>query len=78
MIIVRQAFRKVISLGSVVMYYQAFQQGQNYLRDLFLGVANLYEDALFLQNLDEFLLLKAAPTEQPALAASSASPSRGG
>lgn len=77
-IIVRQAFRKVISLGSVVMYYQAFQQGQNYLRDLFLGVANLYEDALFLQNLDEFLLLKAAPTEQPALAASSASPSRGG
>jgi ATP-binding cassette subfamily B protein len=44
-----------ISLGGLVMYYQAFQNGQNYLQEVLGGLANLYEDSLFLTNLYEFL-----------------------
>jgi ATP-binding cassette subfamily B protein len=47
-----------ITLGDLVMYYQAFQRGQAYLRDILSGLANLYEDSLFLTNLYEFLDLK--------------------
>jgi len=48
----------VITLGNLVMYYQAFQRGQGYLRGLLSGLAGLYEDNLFLSNLYEFLDLK--------------------
>lgn len=56
--IVFQAVQGAITLGDLVMYYQAFQRGQNYLRDILGGMANLYEDSLFLSNLYEFLDLK--------------------
>jgi ATP-binding cassette subfamily B protein len=42
----------------MVMYFQAFQRGLGYLRGLLGGVADLYEDNLFLSNLFEFLDLK--------------------
>ena len=48
----------VITLGDMVMYYQAFQRGQGYLRDLLGGLAGLYEDNLFLANFYVFLDLK--------------------
>lgn len=47
-----------ITLGDLVMYYQAFQRGQGFLREMLHALAGLYEDSLFLSNLYEFLDLK--------------------
>ena len=47
-----------MSLGDLVMFYAAVQRGQALLRQLFNGVADLYEDKLFLTNFYEFLELK--------------------
>ena len=63
----------VITLGDLVMYYQAFQRGQGFLQEMLGGLAGLYEDNLFLSNLYEFLDLKrkvvephhARPVPQP-------------
>ena len=55
------AYRTVqgaITLGDLVMYYQAFQRGQGFLQQILSGLAGLYEDNLFLSNLYEFLDLK--------------------
>jgi ATP-binding cassette subfamily B protein len=47
-----------ITLGDLVMYYQAFQRGQGFLRESLSSLAGLYEDNLFLSSLYEFLDLK--------------------
>lgn len=47
-----------ITLGDLVMYFQGFQRGQEFLRQLLRGAAGLYEDSLFLANLYDFLDLK--------------------
>lgn len=47
-----------ITLGGLVMYYQVFQKGQSFLRDLLSSFARLYENSLFLSHLYEFLDLK--------------------
>jgi ATP-binding cassette subfamily B protein len=55
------AYRTVhgaISLGDLVMYVQAFQRGQEFLREMLGGLAGLYEDHLFLTSLYEFLDLE--------------------
>lgn len=52
-----------ISVGALVMYYQAFARGQEYLRGMLGGLASLYEDRLFLSNLHEFLDLENAVRE---------------
>jgi ATP-binding cassette subfamily B protein len=44
-----------VSLGDLIMYYQAFQRGLAFLHDLLTGVGNLYENSLFLTNIYEFL-----------------------
>ncbi|MFH0726897.1 MAG: ABC transporter ATP-binding protein [Pseudomonadota bacterium] len=44
-----------ITLGDMVMYFQAFQKGLTYLGALVEGVAALYEDNLFLSNFYEFM-----------------------
>ncbi len=52
------AYRAVqgdISLGDLVMYYQAFQRGQSYLQGVLSNLASLYDDNLFLTDLYEFL-----------------------
>jgi ATP-binding cassette, subfamily B, bacterial len=52
------AYRTVqgsITLGDLVMYFQAFQRGQGFLTDLSTALSDLYEDNLFLTNLYEFL-----------------------
>jgi len=48
----------VITLGDMVMYFQAFQRGSSFLREMLSAMAGLYEDNLFLVNLYEFLDLK--------------------
>lgn len=47
-----------LTVGDVVMYYQAFQRGQDYLKEILGGLAGLYEDHLFLASLYEFLDLE--------------------
>jgi ATP-binding cassette, subfamily B, bacterial len=57
-----QTLAGAITLGGLVMYYQAFQRGQGFLRELLLNVVTLYENSLFLSNLYEFLdLIPAVP-----------------
>ncbi len=46
------------TIGDLVMFYQAFQRGQAFVRDLMGSLAGLYEDNLFLSYLYEFLDLK--------------------
>jgi ATP-binding cassette, subfamily B, bacterial len=48
----------VLSIGSLVMYFQAVQRGQSAMQDVLGGAASLYEHNLFLSNLDEFLALE--------------------
>jgi ATP-binding cassette subfamily B protein len=60
-----QAVYGIITLGVLVMYYQAFQQGQTNLRAISHGVVHLYESSLFLENLFEFFDLKPCIAEKP-------------
>jgi ATP-binding cassette subfamily B protein len=60
------AYRTVhgaITLGDMVMYFGAFQRGLSYLRDMLRGLADLYENNLFLTNLYEFLDLESKVKE---------------
>ena len=54
-----------ITLGDMVMYFQAFQRGLSSMRDLLGGMATLYENNLFLSNLFTFLNLKPRVLEAP-------------
>ena len=53
-----QAIKGSITLGDMVMYYQAFQRGGGFLKDMLSGLASLYENSLFLSSFYEFLDLK--------------------
>lgn len=57
----------MITLGSLVMYFQAFQRGQGALQGVFNALLGLHEDNLFLSNLYDFLDLKpkVAPPPEP-------------
>jgi ATP-binding cassette subfamily B protein len=50
-----RAYQGEITIGDLVMYFQAFQRGLSSLRGLLGSLADLYEDCLFLTNLYEFL-----------------------
>jgi ATP-binding cassette subfamily B protein len=47
-----------ITLGSMVMYYQAFQTGLTALQGVLNGLAGLYEDNLFLTFYHDFMTLE--------------------
>ncbi|HQK88520.1 MAG TPA: ABC transporter ATP-binding protein, partial [Acidobacteriota bacterium] len=47
-----------ISLGDLVMIYQAFQRGMAAIQDVSGALAGLYDDSLFLSNYHEFLELR--------------------
>lgn len=54
------AYRAVygfITLGGMVMYFQAVQRSQTALRQMLSSVAMLYENSLFFRNVAEFLTL---------------------
>lgn len=53
-----RALQGTITIGDLVMYYQAFQRGQGFLTGVLRGLAGLYEDSMFLAYLDEFLALE--------------------
>jgi ATP-binding cassette subfamily B protein len=47
-----------MTLGSLVMYYGAFQRAQSTFRSILMAFVGLYEDTLFLSSLYQFLDLK--------------------
>ena len=53
--ICRQTILGLITLGSLVMYYQGFQMGLGFLQAILRGLAGLYEDNLFLTDFYRFL-----------------------
>lgn len=65
------------TLGDLVMYFQAFQRGEGFLRGFLTGLARLYENNLFLTNLYEFLGLERKVIE-PANPRPLPAPIRGG
>ncbi len=48
----------LMTIGDLVMFYQAVQRGQSYLQQFLGSIADLYENNLFLSNVHEFLSLK--------------------
>ena len=56
--IVYRALEGRITIGDMVMYFQAFQRAQNNFRGTLGGLADLYENNLFLSNLSELLSLQ--------------------
>lgn len=50
-----QALHGVLTLGDLVMYFQAVQRGAGFLQSLMGSIAFLYESNLFLTHLYEFL-----------------------
>ncbi|WP_373540731.1 ABC transporter ATP-binding protein [Chamaesiphon sp.] len=56
--IAQQTIQGAITLGGFVMYYQAFQRGQGFLRELLSNLIGLYENSLFLQDFYHFLDLQ--------------------
>ncbi len=50
----------VITIGDMVMYFQAFQRGLGYLKTFLESAAQMYEDNLFLSHLYEFLKINPA------------------
>lgn len=47
-----------VTVGSFVMFFEAFRRGQGYMQGIVSGVSGLYENKLFLGNLFEFLKLE--------------------
>jgi len=56
--IAHQCVRGIITVGGMVMYYQAFQRGQEYLKSTLTAFTSLYENSLFISGFNEFLGLK--------------------
>jgi ATP-binding cassette subfamily B protein len=57
------AVQGVLTVGLIVMYFQAYQRALASLQGVLQGLASLYEDNLFLRQFHEFLDLP-APVEQ--------------
>ncbi|MDC7223194.1 MAG: ABC transporter ATP-binding protein, partial [Spirochaetales bacterium] len=53
--VARDVMAGSVTVGAFVMFYQAFQRGQGFLRSFLGGVASLYGHNLFLRNLYQFL-----------------------
>ncbi len=56
--IVYRAVQGIISIGALVMYYQAIQRGLEFFRGVLTGLTALYEDNLFISYFYEFLDFK--------------------
>jgi ATP-binding cassette, subfamily B, bacterial len=67
--VVIQTIAGRLTIGQLTLYYQAFQQSQTQVGNLLSGIANAYENSLFLINLFEFLSyepqLKVPPNPVP-------------
>ena len=63
--IAQRALAGEISVGDVVMYFGAFQRAQDFFREVLQGVANLYENNLFLADFVRFLDMKPRVVDPP-------------
>ena len=55
----------IITLGDLVIYYQAFQRAQGFLKGFLHSISGLYENGLFLSSLYEFLDLQPKVADPP-------------
>jgi ATP-binding cassette subfamily B protein len=55
MLIAIRAIKGLITVGDMVMFYQAFQRGIGYLKGLLSNIAALYEDNMFVAHFFKFL-----------------------
>ncbi len=53
-----RVLRGLLTLGDLVLFYQAFDRGQSLMRSLLGNVGQIYANSLFLENLFEFLDLR--------------------
>lgn len=53
--IVLQTIQGILTIGDTVMYFMAFQMGLIFLQGALFAIAGLYEDSLFIGNLNAFL-----------------------
>lgn len=62
-----QTFQGLLTVGGLVMYFQAVQRGSGFLNNMFRNLATLHESNLFLSNLYTFLDIepKAVEATQP-------------
>jgi ATP-binding cassette subfamily B protein len=60
-----QAFRGLVTLGDLVLFYQAFNRGQSLLRALLGNLGQIYSNTLFLGSLFEFLELEPQIVDPP-------------
>ncbi len=58
LVLIGKTLAGAITLGSLVMYFQAFQQAINALRNLFTGLGDIYEDTRFISQLYAFFTLQ--------------------
>lgn len=62
-LVVRRVAGGSLTVGSMVMYYQAFQRGQSALGELLSSLATLYDKTLHLSDWDTFLDLEPSVRE---------------
>ncbi|MBE0584874.1 MAG: ABC transporter ATP-binding protein [Desulfofustis sp.] len=60
-----RAIKGLISIGDMVMYFQAFQRGLSSLKELLHSIAGLYEDNLFVAHFFSFLDVQNSLVELP-------------
>jgi len=60
-----QAIQGTITLGDLVMFYQAFQRGLGNIQELSGTLSGLYDDTLFLSNYREFMELAPRVVDPP-------------
>src|SRR5215471_12394379 len=58
-----RALQGRMTVGDLVMFYQAVQRGQGYISQLLGSIALLYENNLFLTNIHEFLAFQPKVTD---------------
>ncbi|MCX6269854.1 MAG: ABC transporter ATP-binding protein [Bacteroidetes bacterium] len=56
-----------MSTGTIVLYFLAFQRGAGFIRDLTNSIASLYDDQLYMKNLEEFLEIRQPRRESSAV-----------
>lgn len=57
-LLVLKLYSGVITMGSFVMFFEAFRRGQNFLQITISNISGMYNNKLFLNNLYEFFLLE--------------------
>jgi ATP-binding cassette subfamily B protein len=60
-----RAFRGLATLGDVALFFQAFRRAQGLVQGLFGSVNQLHSNALFLENLFEFLAMEPGVVAPP-------------